>query len=56
MLWRNTALLKLLHALIKQKNVLVLGYGREGKSTLRRLLQAGGAASVTVADQIEVHP
>ena len=56
MLWRNTALLKLLHALIKQKNVLVLGYGREGKSTLRRLLQAGGAASITVADQNEVHP
>lgn len=56
MLWRETALLKLLRSLIEQKHVLVLGFGREGKSTLRRLLEAGGAASITVADQNEVHP
>ena len=43
-------MLKLLRSFIEQKHVLVLGFGREGKSTLRRLLEAGGAASITVAE------
>ncbi len=34
----------------------MLGFGREGKSTLRRLLQADGYASVTVADASSVDP
>lgn len=51
MLRRNTAVLNILKKLIAKKHVLILGYGREGKSTLRRILQAGGYASVTVSDQ-----
>lgn len=33
------------------KNVLLLGFGREGKATYRRLCEAGGCASVTIADK-----
>lgn len=44
-------MLNILKKLIAEKHILVLGYGREGKSTLRRIRQAGGYASVTVADQ-----
>lgn len=51
MLWRETALLNLLKTLIQHKRVLILGFGREGRSTFRRLLQAGGFASLTIADQ-----
>ncbi|HBN56339.1 MAG TPA: UDP-N-acetylmuramoyl-L-alanine--D-glutamate ligase, partial [Lachnospiraceae bacterium] len=56
MLWRNTALLTILGNLIAKKHILILGYGREGRSTLHRVLQAGGFASVTVADQSSVVP
>lgn len=38
------------------KHVLILGYGREGRSTLRLLRKAGGYASVAVADQNLVDP
>ena len=54
MLWRDTALLTILKNLITDKHILILGYGREGKSTLHRVLQTGGFASVTVADQANV--
>lgn len=56
MLWRKTALLNILKQLAADKNILVLGYGREGKSTLCRLLQTGTCASLTIADQSEVSP
>ncbi len=49
MLWRKTALLNILKQLVTDKNILVLGYGREGRSTLRRLLQTGAYASLAVA-------
>lgn len=56
MLWRKTALLNLLKQLVTDKNILVLGYGREGRSTLRRLLQTGTYASLTIADQSDISP
>lgn len=56
MLWRETTLLNILRKLIADKQVLILGFGREGKSTLSRLLQAGAYASLTIADQIRVSP
>ncbi len=56
MLWRETTLLNILRKLIADKQVLILGFGREGKSTLSRLLQAGAYASLTIADQIHVSP
>lgn len=35
---------------IKDKKVLILGFGREGKSTLKLFLEAGGARELTVGD------
>ncbi len=56
MLRRDSALLNILKKLIKGKHVLILGFGREGRSTLRRLQQAGGCASITIADQAGASP
>lgn len=56
MLWRETALLDILKKMTAGKHILILGFGREGKSTLRRLLQAGTCASVTIADQAGADP
>ena len=50
MLWRCSALLNHLHDLIKDKEILILGFGREGRSTLNRILEVGDAASITIAD------
>ena len=50
MLWRCSALLTRLHELIKDKKILILGFGREGRSTLNRILEVGDAASITIAD------
>ncbi|MCD8196786.1 MAG: UDP-N-acetylmuramoyl-L-alanine--D-glutamate ligase [Lachnospiraceae bacterium] len=36
---------------IKGKNVLILGFGREGHSTLRRIQEVGGYGSLAIADQ-----
>lgn len=44
-------MLNLLKNMIQNRNLLILGFGREGKSTLRRILEAGGYASLTIADQ-----
>lgn len=49
-------MLNILRKLIEKKHILILGYGREGKSTLRRIQQAGGYASVTIADQAGAAP
>lgn len=35
---------------IKDKKVLILGFGREGKSTLKLLLEAGGAKKIAIGD------
>ena len=47
-------MLNILKKQIKDKNVLILGYGREGHSTLHRVLEVGGFSSVTVADKNQV--
>lgn len=52
---RNNVL-KMLGELVKDKKVLVLGYGREGKSTLHRLLEVGGESRLAVADANPVKP
>lgn len=44
-------LLKLLREEIDRKRVLLLGFGREGRSLCGRILQAGGFASLGIADQ-----
>lgn len=44
----------LINELINQKNVLILGFGREGKSTLKTLLEIGSAYSLTVADTRDI--
>ena len=40
--------------LINNKKILILGFGREGRSTLRLFLEAGGAAAIAIADQAEL--
>lgn len=47
-------MLDILRDLITDKRVLILGFGREGRSTLRRIVQAGAYASLAVADQTDV--
>ena len=47
-------MLNLLKQYTEGKNVLILGFGREGKSTYRRLCEAGGFTSVTIADQNQI--
>lgn len=41
---------KLLFELIKNKKVCILGFGREGRSTLKKLLEVKGFDSLTVVD------
>lgn len=40
----------ILKDLIGNRKVLLLGFGREGKSTLKEILSVGGAQSITIAD------
>lgn len=40
-----------LRELIKDKKILILGFGREGRSTYKRLCQAGGAKSIAISDK-----
>ncbi len=49
-------MLGLLKRQIARQDVLILGFGREGRSTLRRLKEAGGYASITIADQAGAQP
>lgn len=44
-------MLETLKKLIEDKKVLVLGFGREGRSTLASVLRAGGYAAVAVSDK-----
>ena len=48
-------MIELLRNKIENKNLLILGFGREGKSTLKRIKEAGGYSSVTVADKFPVN-
>ena len=43
-------MIETLHRAVRHKKVLILGFGREGRSTLRLLRKAGGYASLGVAD------
>lgn len=40
--------------LIRDKSVLILGYGREGRSSWQRIQEAGGYASIAIADHNQV--
>ncbi|MCQ2417606.1 MAG: UDP-N-acetylmuramoyl-L-alanine--D-glutamate ligase [Oscillospiraceae bacterium] len=44
-------LIQVLKEWIQNQNVLLLGYGREGRAVYRRLMQAGGFSSVGIADK-----
>lgn len=44
-------MLELLRKEIAKKDILILGYGREGRASLQRIWQVKGFASVTIADQ-----
>lgn len=44
-------MLGLLKSIIDKKSVLILGFGREGKSTLKQILRAGGYAKIAIADK-----
>lgn len=41
---------KIIESLISKKNILILGFGREGRSTLKLLKEVGGYKSITIAD------
>lgn len=43
-------LISYIKQLIKDKSVCILGFGREGKSTLNTFLKAGGFKSITICD------
>ena len=45
---------ELIKSFITDKNILILGYGREGRSTLKRLMEIGGYKTVTVADAKDI--
>lgn len=47
-------LISYIKSLIKDKSVCILGFGREGKSTLNTFLKAGGFKSITICDQNNV--
>lgn len=45
---------KVLKQIITNKNILILGFGREGKSTLREVLALGGFLSVAISDAKDI--
>ena len=47
---RYVKVLETLKQIIKDKSVLILGFGREGKSTLTKILEVGGYSCVAVSD------
>ena len=47
-------LLKCLKEMIDGKTVLLLGFGREGRAVYRRICEAGGYASLGIADAKEI--
>ena len=47
-------LLKLMKEIAADRRILLLGYGREGRAVCRRLMQAGGYASLGIADAKEI--
>lgn len=53
---RMTEMLDFIKERIANKKVLILGFGREGRATLRIFLEAGSAASLAIGDQKELNP
>ena len=49
-------MIKTLKKLVLNKKVLLLGFGREGKSTYNALLKAGGYAEIAIADMNKIAP
>lgn len=47
-------MINIIKDLISGKRVCVLGYGREGKSSVKRIMEAGGYKSLTVSDKRDV--
>lgn len=47
-------MIEVLKELIQKKRVLILGFGREGKSTYHMLQTVGGYESLTIADKNEI--
>lgn len=43
-------MLETMRNIIKDKKIVILGFGREGKSSLNLILRAGGAKSIAIAD------
>lgn len=41
---------EIIRAKIEDKNVLILGFGREGRSTLKKIMEVGGYKTLTVSD------
>ena len=52
----HTELIRELSEKIAGKNVLLLGFGREGRASLEAVRVAGNAASITIADKREIAP
>ena len=47
-------MMDILKSLVASKRVLVLGYGREGRSSVKRIMEAGGYKSLAVSDMKDV--
>ena len=47
-------MINIIKDLISGKRVCVLGYGREGRSSVKRIMEAGGYKSLTVSDKRDV--
>ena len=47
-------LIEILKSVTEEKDVLILGYGREGQASLKRILEAGTYRSLTVSDKRDV--
>ncbi len=49
-------MIQTIRELIRDKSVLILGYGREGRSSWQRIQEAGGYARIAIADINPVRP
>ena len=47
-------MIDIIRELIKDKSVLILGYGREGRSSWQRIKEAGGYRQIAIADMNQV--
>ena len=45
---------EIIKELVKDKNILILGYGREGRSSLKKLLEIGEYKTIAVADAKDI--